>query len=354
MSTPSKSSEKFIPSLDGWRAVAIILVFVSHAGLGKFVPGGLGVTIFFFLSGYLITTLTCREFDRDHTISIKHFYARRAVRLLPPLVVTLTLAYGLAYAGAIQGGYTVQGFISQLLYFANYYSLFFDTGNTTPAGTGIFWSLAVEEHFYFAFPVIFLVLRQLKNKLAFAIFLTVTCLVVLAWRIYLIGIVGVHESRTYYATDTRIDSIIFGCLLALIRNPLEHKTEHVTLNSIDYVILGTSISALLFSIVYRNAFFRETIRYTVQGIALAPLFFYSIKHYRHFLFRPLQSQFMQRIGVYSYSIYLIHYILLERLRNATPLAVLDATLAAVLSLTFAFAIDKHVDKPLHQLKRRLY
>jgi peptidoglycan/LPS O-acetylase OafA/YrhL len=121
MPSQSKSSEKFIPSLDGWRAVAIFLVFASHAGLGKIVPGGLGVTIFFFLSGYLITTLTCREFDQDQKISIKHFYARRALRLLPPLLVTLVLAYTLAYAGVIHGGHTLQGFFAQLLYFANYY-----------------------------------------------------------------------------------------------------------------------------------------------------------------------------------------------------------------------------------------
>ena len=74
----------YIPSLDGLRAVSILIVFVSHAGLDS-VPGGFGVTIFFFLSGYLITTLLRREFEADGTIGLGQFYWRRAWRILPPM-----------------------------------------------------------------------------------------------------------------------------------------------------------------------------------------------------------------------------------------------------------------------------
>src|SRR5262245_8347810 len=82
-----------IPSLDGIRALSVIIVMLSHVGYGDIVPGGLGVTVFFFLSGYLITTLMLSEYRRTGAISIANFYLRRAFRLLPPLLVTLLIAY---------------------------------------------------------------------------------------------------------------------------------------------------------------------------------------------------------------------------------------------------------------------
>ena len=88
--------EFYIPSLDGLRAVAFLLVFVAHSGLDNVVPGGFGVTVFFFLSGYLITTILRIEAQKTGTISLGKFYLRRAFRILPPLYVTLALGYALA------------------------------------------------------------------------------------------------------------------------------------------------------------------------------------------------------------------------------------------------------------------
>src|SRR6476660_4969180 len=91
---------------------------------------GLRVTIFFFLSGYLITTLLMDESERSGRIDIGKFYLRRAFRLFPPLVVTLVIAYSLVMLGLLDGGVSWAGVLAQLLYFANYYGLFFDPGNT--------------------------------------------------------------------------------------------------------------------------------------------------------------------------------------------------------------------------------
>ncbi|MBX9895794.1 MAG: acyltransferase [Nitrosomonas sp.] len=82
-------SNYYIPSLDGMRAVAAMLVFVSHAGWPHLIPGGFGVTIFFFLSGYLITTLLRREYESTGSISFKNFFLRRAYRIFPPLYIVL-------------------------------------------------------------------------------------------------------------------------------------------------------------------------------------------------------------------------------------------------------------------------
>src|SRR5271163_2884515 len=91
-----------IPSLDGLRAVSFLIVFLAHAGVEGF-PGGFGVTVFFFLSGYLITTLMRMEADASGKVSLKHFYLRRALRILPPFYVVLVAATLLAAAGVTRG-----------------------------------------------------------------------------------------------------------------------------------------------------------------------------------------------------------------------------------------------------------
>src|ERR1700686_3578696 len=97
----TSSDSAVIPSLDGLRAISISIVLVSHAGYENVVPGGLGVTVFFFLSGYLITTLLMEERERSDRIDIGKFYLRRAFRLFPSLLVTLVIAYSLVIAGLL-------------------------------------------------------------------------------------------------------------------------------------------------------------------------------------------------------------------------------------------------------------
>jgi len=95
-----------IPSLDGIRAVAVSLVFFAHGGADSLVPGGLGVTIFFVLSGYLITTLMRIEHTRSGGISYRGFYLRRLLRLMPPLFIVVAAAGLFALASVIDGGFT--------------------------------------------------------------------------------------------------------------------------------------------------------------------------------------------------------------------------------------------------------
>jgi len=214
------SQQETIPSLNGIRAISVLIVALSHSGFGTVVPGGLGVTIFFFLSGYLITTLMIAELDQTGNLGILSFYARRVFRLMPPLLITLAIAYCLVASGILPGAISFKGVGTQLLYFANYYLVFFDQGNTTiPAGTGVLWSLAVEEHYYFLYPLIILALFKTGvNLKTVGILLASVCFVILLWRIKLVHD-GSLEGRTSYASDTRIDSIIYGALLALWFKP---------------------------------------------------------------------------------------------------------------------------------------
>lgn len=366
-SSPQHAGADFvIPSLDGLRAISVLIVAVAHAGAGDMVPGGLGVTIFFFLSGYLITTLLLSEHERNGAISITNFYIRRMFRLLPPLLVTLAVAYALAFGGFLGGGISLGGFLSQLFYFANYYSIYFDTGSSIPSGTGILWSLAVEEHFYIVYPGLFaLLLASRLETRRMAIVFAGMCVAVLAWRYHLVGMPGFMPERTYYASDTRIDSILFGCILAVAFNPVRWQagarglpSEVPPMRFVDWALLAAAVLVVLATVVIRNPIFRETLRYTLQGLALMPIFYLSIRHAHRMPFALLNLPLIARIGVYSYAIYLIHQVVIRAIELNFPAlgarkpVLLFATLA--ISIAFAAAIDRYVDPYFRSLRRRFH
>jgi peptidoglycan/LPS O-acetylase OafA/YrhL len=347
----------FIPSLDGIRAVSVLIVVLGHSGLQALVPGGLGVTIFFFLSGYLISSLMLTEHERTGQINVPHFYARRVFRLMPPLLVSLAVAYGLTYAGVLGGGITGQGLAAQLLYFANYYGLFFDPGNTVPDGTGILWSLAVEEHFYIFYPLLMTLLlgRALRPRTV-GVLLGILCVAVLAWRIHLVHSAGFISDRTYYASDTRIDSIAYGCLLALVMNPVRQRSRVGSMSRTQWALLAAAGGALLFALLDRDPVFRETARYSIQGLALMPVFYLSVRFADAPLFRPLNTSWMKTLGTYSYAIYLIHYVVIMTIdKNFPAIAAKPYILfptALLISIAYAAAIDRLVEPYFRQLRRK--
>ena len=346
-----------IPSLDGLRAISVLIVVLGHSGLQALVPGGLGVTIFFFLSGYLISTLMLAEHERSGGLNIFNFYARRLFRLMPPLVITLTIAYGLTYSGLLAGAITGKGLAAQLLYFANYYGLFFDPGNTIPEGTGILWSLAVEEHFYIFYPLLMtLLLGSPLRPRTIGALLGIVCLVVLAWRIYLVQSPGFVPDRTYYASDTRIDSIVYGCILALVMNPMRQPHRLGSMSLAQWALLATAAGAILLTLLYRDPTFRETTRYSIQGVALMPIFYFAVRFSDNRLFRQLNSSWAMTLGTYSYAIYLIHYVIISLIDKNLPTVAAKSLIlfptALLISIAFAAAIERFVEPYFRQLRRK--
>ena len=359
MRTGSSFDNSVIPSLDGLRAVSISIVLVSHAGFGSAVPGGLGVTIFFFLSGYLITTLLFDEYERSGRIDIGKFYLRRVFRLFPPLVVTLIIAYALVILGLLDGNISWTGVLAQLLYFANYYGLFFDPGNTTAVGTGILWSLAVEEHFYLIYPALLVGLLALgSSRQRIVVVLAIACLAVLVWRMYLASLPNFHVERTYYSSDTRIDSIVYGCLLALVANPRYAKAgmSNPFLEPASAALLTAAALVIAMTIAWRDSYFRETFRYSLQGLALMPVFYFAIKCAAHFPFTVLNYPWVARIGVYSYAMYLIHHIVINVIeRNAPQLAAAKPLLVVMtfaIATLYAAILDTYVDGYFRRLRKK--
>ena len=351
-----KPAKFYIPSLDGIRAIAFLIVFLSHAGL-EFVPGGFGVTVFFFLSGYLITTLLRREHDRSNKVDFKKFYMRRVLRIWPPFYVVLLLAVGTSF---LVGGYPefngdhLYAFVSQFFHFCNYYNI--EYGNQFMAlGTGVYWSLAVEEHFYLLFPLLYVLLRRfgLGSSLQASIFLGI-CLLVLLWRCLLVFKMGADYDRIFFATDTRVDSILFGCALAVAGNPALDQDRQISGQILKYVLLPLGVVLLLGSLLVRTDDFRDTVRYSIQGIALYPIFIAAIRFPDWIIFQPLNWRWMRFVGVLSYSLYLVHYVVIRALKTAMPeLGMLGIGVASlVISLALSYAIYVLAEVPAAKLKKK--
>ncbi|PKH85164.1 acyltransferase family protein [Colwellia sp. Bg11-28] len=350
----------YIPSLNGVRALAVLLVFFSHTGFSHIVPGGLGVTIFFFLSGYLITTLLVDEQKKTGSISLKNFYIRRIYRLFPPLYIVIIATILITIVKGDISYINIGGFLSQILHYSNYYIIFVGKEGMIP-GLGILWSLAVEEHFYLFFPLflLFFIKKISTKNLVFLIVLII--LAVNAWRLILVlnfDILSLRDQLyhyTYYATDTRFDSLLYGCVMALILNPI-HMTKKVNNNSLLIkvgMLLGTTL--ILFTLLYRDIIFRETIRYSIQGIAMFPIFYYLITQNKSLLYKLFNSQFMSFIGKISYSFYLSHYVLIYLAQSLFGDTLLVKNIIGLLfTLLFSTFMYYFVEKRFALLRKKLH
>ena len=344
-----------IPSLDGIRAASFMVVFLGHAGLGEIVPGYFGLTLFFFLSGYLITTLMRIEFDRTGTVRLRQFYLRRVLRIFPPFYLVLAIAWLLTTLGIFaEPRLTVQGMLSQTLHFTNYYIVAHGWWEGLARGTWVYWSLAVEEHFYLFFPLLYLLLRRRFSTGREQMFALLTiCALVLVWRFVLVFELEAPKDRTYVATDTRIDSILFGCILAVWSNPfLDSGAIDGRRLARQWLPLGVSV--VLLSMVVRVHWFDQTLRYTLQGLGLIPFFMAAIRWHDCGPFRLMNLAPVRYIGVVSYSLYLLHTVTLSTVNEWIPWSTpVRGALALALSIAMATLIYHAVEKPCARIRRRL-
>ena len=342
-----------IPSLDGMRAVSFMIVFLSHAGLKGKVPGYFGLSVFFFLSGYLITTLLRLEFDKQQDISLKQFYLRRVFRIFPPFYLVLLTAYLLTALGAWHGTLSASAIFSQCCHFINYYIIEHGWWQGIAPGTWVYWSLAVEEHFYLVFPLVYLWLRRRGLSASEqALALIAICTLVLAWRCVLVFVLDAAKDRTYVASDTRVDSIIAGCLLAIWNNPVLDK-QGPSDRRLGFLWLPLGGLMVLSSLVIRKPDFEQSFRYTLQSFGLLPFFIAVIRWHDRFPFTLLNTRIAKYLGVLSYSMYLTHTMVIWGLEDRTHLPEpVRAVLALTIVIAAAAAIHRFVEKPFARLRRR--
>ena len=222
-------------------------------------------------------------------------------------------------------------------------------------GTEVYWSLAVEEHFYLLFPLFYILLRRLKlgaSQQAF-IFLGL-CLLVLLWRCLLVFTMGADYDRIFFATDTRIDSILFGCALAVAYNPAMEQDRQISERNLKRIFLPLGFALLLITLIVRVDFLRDTLRYSVQGIALYPFFVAAIRFPDWGLFKVLNWKWVRFVGVLSYSLYLVHFVVIKIMNTTMPeLGKIETGLLALaISFAIAYGIYRFAEVPAAQLKRK--
>ena len=341
-----------IPSLDGLRAVSIGLVFGAHAGWPDLIPGGLGVTVFFVLSGYLITTLLRLQWERTRSLDLRGFYLRRAFRILPLSYLVLTVVLIGNLAGVLGSGEVhLWPTVAQYLQATNLYAVFVHE-QPMMDGTGVYWSLSIEEHFYLVLPVALLAMsragwdrrRQARSML-------VLCAVVLAWRFVLVYAMHAPIDRTYYGTDTRLDSLLLGCVAALVANPvLDRDIVHEARTRLAaHLGLVTIVATLL----VRDDGFRETLRYTIQSVAIVAIVRWVVYAPRTWMSRPLNTRPAIWLGQLSYGFYLVHHMVVFEASAHLGGRLPAAAVALAVSILLAWGLHRVVDPRAYRARDEL-
>lgn len=312
---PQVAASTKIPTLDGWRGVAILLVLADHFqhtlwGGWLVCSGQHGVTIFFVLSGFLITTKFL-----EAPINLKRFYIRRVFRLMP--AAWAYLAFVLLCDVAFQTHYvTWSRIVSCVFFFRNYVSF-------APQGaTNHFWSLCVEEQFYLVWPVTLLLLGVKRSR----------------W-IALAGIMGCGFWRythwgTYnhgfadFATEVRADALLVGCLMAILMK--EDGIRSLIRRSAKYWAVPAILALAYYILFYR------WLPPLMEDICIAALIGAGVEHPGHTISRWLNVWPLAPLGVMSYSIYVWQQFFFDIRRGpvSTPLMMALMPVFALVSYHF--------------------
>lgn len=320
--TSKVTSKRNIPTLDGWRALAILLVLWAHQGNAfyatpeAYLQGGLfyfgtwGVPIFFGLSGLLITRLLLDEHAQTGRIDLKSFYIRRSFRILPPLVVYLAVVSAL---GLMQGGREVW---SSIFFFRNY--LPWQQGTWY---SGHLWSLSVEEHFYLFWPAL-LVWAGTKRGWIPAVGLSLACA---AWRLYM------HAAPSDGRTEFRLDSLLLGAACAF------------ALPSARWLLAsGLLIAGILMDWQLGSA------------LLIPVLITATMTHPEWLVSRALGWAPLRWLGRISYSLYLWQQLFLYPPWQPHPVLGLAQNFPWSLAATFTCAVASYylVERPMIQMGQR--
>jgi peptidoglycan/LPS O-acetylase OafA/YrhL len=300
-----------VPALDGLRAASIVLVLLEHSSLSTGFPaipktvrlgaiGIVGVSMFFAISGFLITLLLAREWRRSGTVSMRGFYRRRALRILPAYVAFLLVAFVLTRLDVVS--LTSRDWVGALTYTMNFVM------NPTWE-VGHIWSLSVEEQFYLVWPVLLLVLTPRRALYVVGTYIVAVPFVRLAvWAFSRESLALITDQ-----TPLRLDAIAVGCLLALLmhRGALSRLQRWVENHA--GAISFTAASAIAASHVLGSVVtaYRVTFHYSVQSCAMAAIIWAMSTAPRLPITRILQSRVATTIGLWSYSLYLWQQLFLN-------------------------------------------
>jgi len=351
----------YLPTLDGWRAVAIVAVMASHSrhlteaggpfpsyalerALGSL---RLGVDLFFAISGFLITRLLVQENARTGTVSLRAFYLRRAFRILPVIIVYMLV---LALLSLWLPGLVAPWEFPATIFFARNYLMHWPANAATPH----FWSLSVEEHFYLLWPPL-LALVGSKKALRFAIFGVVA---VAVWRAtdsryHLFRLVFGGDAGVLFRSDTRFDALLAGAIAALALDHAQTFFDRVR---------SLPVTAGIFAVLVVIHAFHVPAAPSLLVFLFPLLILSTICRKSSFASRWLEARPLRWLGQLSYSLYVWHTLFLtvpetsfsRRAYGSSPLRLAGAYLID-LALAFVCAIvsNRVVEGPLRRKGREL-
>jgi peptidoglycan/LPS O-acetylase OafA/YrhL len=326
-----------VPCLDGLRAVAILCVVAHHIFRDlalSWEVGHFGVTAFFVISGFLITLLLVRERAKTGRISLKGFYKRRVLRIMPAYTAFLLVIGGLQVAGAYR--YTASAWLAAVTYSSSFFSLRSMGHNLAHT-----WSLSVEEHFYLLWPPLFMILKPKRALVLLAVYAAAVT-PVLRW--------GMGSGRipldSHYSSPSQMSSIAVGCMLALaiaadaaprLKALLFVRAKWLPAMAAGVICLGRAIPPEL------KLCFSDSLKSLAFVLILAWLLLASESGWTH---RLLASRPMVWLGILSYSIYLWQQPLTEEPRIPGGRVGRLTALAAMASLSHFV-----VERPFLRMKR---
>jgi peptidoglycan/LPS O-acetylase OafA/YrhL len=312
---------KTIPSLNGLRAISILMVVLMHTlqRINTVTPvnrlwfvlgnGSTGVFIFFVISGYLITTLLLREHKESGTISLKDFYIRRAFRILPPAYVNILFVVILGWWGKLQ--LTAVDVATALFFCRNY----------LPSKVGWalehYWTLSIEEQFYLLWPIILLWClcrrgRSSAIKVGFAVAILCPVIRVLSYKFG-----GDYLRETVERSfQCRADALIYGCLTALLAGSPEYEKIYNYVARIWWILPIIAIGISGYLEIFYGSIWTLPFGYSLNGICISFFILWCVRNSTSFVGKVLNHKLVMHIGILSYSIYIWQQLFLNP-RNAS-------------------------------------
>ena len=339
-------NSRHYPALDGLRALSVALVFFFHSNpsLTGFLSGFEGVTIFFLLSGFLITTLLLREAEDTGRISLSAFYTRRVFRIFPLYFFVLAVNYVLIVVVGI--GQNAPQLRAAMPYYLTYMSEWVSGPSSTPFSQS--WSLAIEEKYYLVWPILFILLSYLspRSRLAFVATLVLVPILVLP--------LGLPPSRQEIIF-TAYGRILIGCLLALL---LHEARIYRRLRFLGQPAWSTVVAcAFVVSLLLVDAWNNDVSYYAFPFVA--GLLLISLMIGNGVATKLLSNRTVRYVGTRAYGIYLLDNLANRGAGYLTPdpadwpRTLLFFVVRFLIAFAIADVLFRLIERPMIAIGKRL-
>lgn len=341
--------------LDGLRGISILLIYLHHLYY-PLLPGGFfGVDIFFVLSGFLITSLLMEEWSREGSISLKNFYIRRVLRLMPALLflILVTGGFALIFLDKRRSIATYQGIWLTLSYASNWFYAFGHFSADNPLG--ITWSLAIEEQFYLTWPILLILALRIKLGRRWIIYVLAFAVMFIPLHRRLLIEQGANIFRLYYSSDTRADALLVGCLAGLLfSGNLLPNNKRIgiymkSLAAVAAIFLGYMIGTAS----WMDLMLYQRGGYTLVALSVAFILIVQIAWPSKAALLFLRFPPLVWIGRISYGLYLWHWPVRWFIyqKKGLPDSVPQLVTAVVLSISLTSLSYYFVEKPFLRWKK---